>query len=150
MRVMIDTINKCFCGLPLRKHPHCPVCRALCGPGHPEQSHLIQYRGARICPECCKRWEAIEKREKSTLTYTEFKTGSRKPELKQSGQLTTREIKILRMIYRGFSNKQIAWELKVSVIYIENLIGKILLKLQAHSRTEAVYKAIKLNIKMED
>lgn len=136
----------CFCGLPLKKHSHCPVCSALCGPGHPDRSRIIPYRGARICQDCLTKWQNAERKEKRTLTYSEFKTGSRKPDQVQTHQLTGKEIKILGLIYRGLSNKQIAWELKISASAVKQYNAKIFLKLQVNSRTEAVYKAIQLNL----
>jgi DNA-binding NarL/FixJ family response regulator len=58
-------------------------------------------------------------------------------------RLTPREIQILNFAAQGFSNKQIALELGISVNTVKDFISKILTKLDANDRTEAVVIAIK-------
>jgi DNA-binding NarL/FixJ family response regulator len=57
--------------------------------------------------------------------------------------LTSREIEILNCVAQGFSNKQIALELGISINTVKDFISKILAKLNANDRTEAVVIAIK-------
>ena len=57
--------------------------------------------------------------------------------------LTPREIEILSFAAQGLSNKQIAVELGISVNTVKDFISKILTKLDANDRTEAVVIAIK-------
>ena len=61
-------------------------------------------------------------------------------------QLTTREIQILNCVAQGFSNKQVALELGISINTVKDFISKILNKLDANDRTEAVVIAIKHGI----
>jgi len=61
-------------------------------------------------------------------------------------QLTSREIQILNCVAQGFSNKQIALELGISINTVKDFISKILTKLSANDRTEAVVIAIKHGI----
>lgn len=58
-------------------------------------------------------------------------------------QLTSREIQILNCVAQGFSNKQIAVELGITVNTVKDFISKIMTKLNAHDRTEAVVIAIR-------
>jgi DNA-binding NarL/FixJ family response regulator len=58
-------------------------------------------------------------------------------------QLTSREVQILDCAAQGFSNKQIALELGISINTVKDFISKILAKLDANDRTEAVVIAIK-------
>jgi DNA-binding NarL/FixJ family response regulator len=56
--------------------------------------------------------------------------------------LTAREIQVLDFVARGYQNKQIADELKISEQTIKSHITSVLRKLNANSRTEAVVRAI--------
>ncbi len=58
-------------------------------------------------------------------------------------QLTSRETQILNCVAQGFSNKQIALELGISINTVKDFVSKILTKLNANDRTEAVVIAIK-------
>ncbi len=55
-----------------------------------------------------------------------------------SEHLTRRECEILRLLGRGFSNKQIARELNLSVATVKNHVHNIFAKLNIHSRGEAL------------
>ncbi|MBK7969447.1 MAG: response regulator transcription factor [Bacteroidetes bacterium] len=57
-----------------------------------------------------------------------------------SHDLSARESEILNLLADGFSNKEIAEKLFVSVHTIRNHLYKIYEKLQVHSRVEAVNK----------
>ena len=57
--------------------------------------------------------------------------------------LTPREMQILKFAAQGLSNKRIAVELGISVNTVKDFISKILTKLDANDRTEAVVIAIK-------
>ncbi len=60
--------------------------------------------------------------------------------------LTTQEYKILKLLAKGFSNKEIAEKLFISSHTVKFHIGNILNKLGAASRTEAVFIATKNNL----
>ena len=56
--------------------------------------------------------------------------------------LTLREVEILRLIALGYFNKQIAADFNISEQAIKNNMTRILKKLEAVNRTEAVVKAV--------
>ena len=56
-------------------------------------------------------------------------------------RLTIKEIEILRLISIGYLNRQIAAELQISERTAKNDMTRILRKLDAVNRTEAVVKA---------
>jgi len=58
-------------------------------------------------------------------------------------QLTPREIQILNHMAQGYANKQIALELSISTNTVKVVVSRILTKLSAKDRTEAVVIAIK-------
>ncbi len=58
-------------------------------------------------------------------------------------QLTAREKEVLSFVAQGYSNKLIAAELGISINTVKVFISKILTKLEANDRTEAVVVAIK-------
>ena len=58
-------------------------------------------------------------------------------------QLTPREIQILNHMAQGYANKQIAFELYISTNTVKVVVSRILTKLSAKDRTEAVVIAIK-------
>jgi DNA-binding NarL/FixJ family response regulator len=60
--------------------------------------------------------------------------------------LTGREIEVLQLIVRGFSNKRIAWELKIADDTAKNHVKSILKKLGADDRTQAATVAIQRGI----
>ena len=79
--------------------------------------------------------------------YTEVLTNlKQEPDQKAASSmehLTPREIQILNFVAQGFSNKQIALELGISINTVKDFISKILTKLNANDRTEAVVIAIR-------
>lgn len=60
--------------------------------------------------------------------------------------LTARETEVLELVASGLSNKQIAEELKISAHTVKFHVNAILAKLDVHSRTEAVVKAMQLGV----
>lgn len=58
-------------------------------------------------------------------------------------ELTGRELEVLELLARGLSNQEIGDNLKLSQRTIEKHVGRLLTKLCAHSRTEAVSNAIR-------
>jgi DNA-binding NarL/FixJ family response regulator len=56
--------------------------------------------------------------------------------------LTGRECEVLRMIFRGLANKEVAAELCISVKTVEYHVANILGKLEAANRTQAVVAAL--------
>jgi LuxR family transcriptional regulator len=58
-----------------------------------------------------------------------------------TNRLTLRDIEILRLIAEGHLNKQIAADFNISEQAIKNNMTRILRKLDAANRTEAVVKA---------
>lgn len=63
-----------------------------------------------------------------------------------AGRITQRELEVLHVLAAGASNKQIAARLCLSVNTVEKHIGKIMNKLDAECRVEAVGKAEKLGL----
>ncbi|HET9728953.1 MAG TPA: response regulator transcription factor [Acidimicrobiia bacterium] len=60
-----------------------------------------------------------------------------------NGQLTDRELEVLRLVARGLSNKDIAAELVIAQNTVKNHMRNILEKLQARSRVEAAMVAVR-------
>ncbi|CAA9454477.1 MAG: hypothetical protein AVDCRST_MAG01-01-4997 [uncultured Rubrobacteraceae bacterium] len=63
-----------------------------------------------------------------------------------SGQLTPRELEVLRLMKRGLTNRQIAEELVISLGTAKNHVEHIIAKLGTSDRTQAVVKALELGI----
>jgi DNA-binding NarL/FixJ family response regulator len=60
--------------------------------------------------------------------------------------LTTREIEVIEWMYYGKTNEEIAGILNISVYTVKNHVQKILLKLSASNRTQAVLRAAEAGI----
>jgi DNA-binding NarL/FixJ family response regulator len=60
--------------------------------------------------------------------------------------LTIKEKEILRLIANGYFNKQIAVDFNVSEQAVKNCMTRILRKLDAVNRTEAVIKAVSCGV----
>ncbi len=56
--------------------------------------------------------------------------------------LSEREIEVLGLVAKGFTNKAIAVQLKISDRTVQGHLARIFTKLQASSRTEAVMRAV--------
>ncbi len=65
--------------------------------------------------------------------------------------LTEREIQVIRLVAKGFSNKQIAEKLKLSISTIKSYLVTIFSKLEVSSRTEVIVLGIRSGcIKLRD
>jgi DNA-binding NarL/FixJ family response regulator len=62
--------------------------------------------------------------------------------------LTPRQVEVLRCVIRGKSNKAIARELEVSEGTVKAHLSAVFLALGAHNRTEAVFAAAKLGLRL--
>jgi two-component system, NarL family, nitrate/nitrite response regulator NarL len=60
--------------------------------------------------------------------------------------LTARETEVLELVASGLSNKMIAEELRISAHTVKFHVNAILAKLDVHSRTEAVVRAMQLGV----
>jgi DNA-binding NarL/FixJ family response regulator len=59
-------------------------------------------------------------------------------------QLTDRELEVLALTAKGYTNKAIGVQLGISDRTVQGHLAKIFNKLQAESRTEAVMRAVSL------
>jgi len=66
------------------------------------------------------------------------------------GVLQPREIEVLRLVSCGFSNRQIAQELSISVSTVGTHMINIFRKLNVNSRVEAILAALKRGIISSD
>jgi DNA-binding NarL/FixJ family response regulator len=64
------------------------------------------------------------------------------------GELTSREREVVQLLAEGLSNKEIAQRLDISEHTAKFHIGRILGKLDADSRTEAVVRAVRWGLVM--
>jgi len=65
-------------------------------------------------------------------------------------RLTPREVEVLKLAAQGLSNKAIASELSVSENTVKYYVKKILQKLGVQNRTEAVARAVRMDLIRED
>lgn len=75
-----------------------------------------------------------------------FKSNLKQTLIETSISLKAREIEVLKLIQEGASNSEISEELFISINTVKTHILNIYAKLDVHSRTKAVAKAIKLNL----
>jgi len=68
----------------------------------------------------------------------------KKPESKSFETLTDRELDVLRLAAKGYTNKAIGVQLSISDRTVQGHLAHIFAKLQANSRTEAVMRAVSL------
>jgi DNA-binding NarL/FixJ family response regulator len=64
--------------------------------------------------------------------------------------LTDRELEVLALTARGYTNRAIGVQLEISDRTVQGHLARIYAKLQAHSRTEAVMRAISLGLIRSD
>jgi LuxR family transcriptional regulator, maltose regulon positive regulatory protein len=72
--------------------------------------------------------------------------GAAQPSNRVSDLLTARERDVLEMISQGCSNKRIARTLEISPETVKSHIKHIFLKLEVGTRSEAVFRAVSLNL----
>ena len=72
--------------------------------------------------------------------------GGGQPVKRRSGYLTTREAEVLQLIAEGRANKQIAWEIGVTLATVKLHRGQIMRKMRARSLADLVRMADKLNL----
>ena len=77
--------------------------------------------------------------------YFYIKTEKQKRELAKSS-LSNQELRVLNLIAEGYSNKEIAEQLFIAETTVKSHVSKILTKLNAKRRTEAVRIGKELNI----
>jgi len=70
----------------------------------------------------------------------------KRPEKTAVEQLTDRELDVLRLAAKGFTNKSIGVQLNISDRTVQGHLAHIFAKLQANSRTEAVMRAVSLGL----
>lgn len=87
-------------------------------------------RGEAICPPqlCAALFLQVARMER----------GPSKPGAKNKRELTIRQQKLMQLVARGLTNKEISKELGLSEYTVRNHISRILRQLDAESRTEAV------------
>jgi DNA-binding NarL/FixJ family response regulator len=61
-------------------------------------------------------------------------------------ELTKREMEILELVAKGFTNKEIASALRLSQFTVRNHLNRITSKLEVADRTEAAFVAIQTGI----
>jgi ATP/maltotriose-dependent transcriptional regulator MalT len=71
---------------------------------------------------------------------------SAQPSSRVSDPLTARERDVLAMISQGCSNKRIARTLEISPETVKSHVKRIFLKLAVSTRTEAVFRAVSLEL----
>jgi DNA-binding CsgD family transcriptional regulator len=71
---------------------------------------------------------------------------ARPPDKMRWSTLTAREIEVLRLMSRGVASDQIARQLFISLPTVRTHVARILTKLDAHSKLEAVARARQLNL----
>ena len=74
---------------------------------------------------------------------TELENGQEEEEEEEQGDLTIRQSEILRRVALGHTDAQIAMELGVTTKAVNRQLGRILIRLGAPNRTNAVYRATK-------
>ena len=72
--------------------------------------------------------------------------GKRKTTKSNPGQLTDREMAIVKLLHKGMQNKEIAEQLFISPKTVDHHISSILFKLDVNSRSNAAQEAVRLGI----
>ena len=72
--------------------------------------------------------------------------GAAQPGSRVSDPLTTRERDVLVMISQGLSNKRVARVLEISPETVKSHVKHIFFKLEVGTRTEAVFRAVSLEL----
>jgi DNA-binding NarL/FixJ family response regulator len=66
--------------------------------------------------------------------------------LEEGGKITGKQVEILRLATHGLSNKEIGLKLGISESTVKAYLGEIFAKMNVFSRTEAIYKGLKMGI----
>lgn len=82
----------------------------------------------------------------ATITHKLIAKISGKSEAVMIGSLTDRELQILTLTAKGFTNKAVGAQLSISDRTVQNHLANIFQKLNAESRTEAVMRAVSLGL----
>lgn len=82
----------------------------------------------------------------SGILVREYKRKDKSMEDIIGNNLTKREYEVIRLISRGFNNKEIATELFISEKTVKNHVSNIFKKIKVTDRTQAALYAIKHNI----
>jgi DNA-binding NarL/FixJ family response regulator len=82
----------------------------------------------------------------SHITRKLMSTIFKGPERKIVEPLTDRELDVLRLAAKGYTNKAIGVQLNISDRTVQGHLAHIFAKLQANSRTEAVMRAVSLGL----
>jgi DNA-binding CsgD family transcriptional regulator len=88
----------------------------------------------------------IESLEKSIRELNANSPADSKQKVSKNGSITARELEILRLIARGFSNKEIAGILNISLDTVKTHIRNIFFKLDVKDRTRAAVWASSHNL----
>ncbi len=80
----------------------------------------------------------------ASITHKLLAQLSRPKQASPVEQLTGREMEVLQLVARGFTNKAIGVQLGISDRTVQGHLAHIFAKLQAASRTEAVMRAVSL------
>ncbi len=82
----------------------------------------------------------------TTLTQKLFNRIASKPIQDELEALTERELQVLKLAGKGFTNKAIGLQLHISDRTVQNHLANIFQKMNAESRTEAVMRAVSLGL----
>lgn len=80
------------------------------------------------------------------VTHALFQAKAEPPRVKEDFGLTSRELEILALMIKGYSNKQIAHELIISEPTVKFHVRNIIAKLKVSGRVEAVAVAMEKNL----
>lgn len=82
----------------------------------------------------------------SGILVREYKKKDRNSDEYSENELTKREYEVIRLISKGYNNKEIATELYISEKTVKNHVSNIFKKIKVTDRTQAALYAIKNNI----
>src|SRR5512134_359787 len=82
----------------------------------------------------------------SSITHKLMSNLFKRPEEKIVEPLTDRELEVLRLTAKGYTNKAIGVQLTISDRTVQGHLAHIFAKLQSNSRTEAVMRAVSLGL----
>ncbi len=90
--------------------------------------------------------EKREEHEEAGKLLSEVPSQQRSTPPVSDGVLSAREVEVLQLAAQGYTNQQIARELAISTSTVKNHVQRILTKLRASDRTQAVVKAIEMGV----